>query len=213
MAAVKGASGRWLLVSVSTAGAAPSLRVHAWRRLRGLGALYLQQSVCMLPVTETTEREIARLISKVRRGGGQAQCLHVQTGDETETASLVAQMQAASDEEYEDFLGRLPQFFAELDAETARGRATFTEVEESEADLDRYRTWAAKIQARDYFTAPLGAQACAELLRAAEALAQFEALALARDAPDVAGGRTTRVEGDNTGAIGNDTRGLRAVQP
>lgn len=60
----------WLLVSVSTAGAPASLRVHPWRRLRGLGALYLQQSVCLLQVTKTTEREIARLVDKVHRGGG-----------------------------------------------------------------------------------------------------------------------------------------------
>ena len=39
----------WLLITVSTAGAPPALRVQVWRRLRALGALYLQQSVCLLP--------------------------------------------------------------------------------------------------------------------------------------------------------------------
>lgn len=205
-------SGRWLLVTVSTAGAAASLRVHAWRRLRGLGALYLQQSVCLLPVTETTEREIARLVSKVRRGGGQARCLHVQTSDETETAALIAQVQAAADEEYADFLERLPEFFAELATETARGRATFTEVEESEADLSRYQTWAAKIQARDYFKAPLGDRVRAELLDAAEALAQFEALALAQDAPDNSRPTTRRIDADDAPTPDKGTSSLRAVR-
>ena len=43
------------MVSVSTAGAAASLRVQVWRKLRSLGALYLQQSVCLLPATAVTE--------------------------------------------------------------------------------------------------------------------------------------------------------------
>ncbi len=197
----------WLLVSVSTAGAAASLRVHAWRRLRGLGALYLQQSVCLLPVTEDTEREVARLVDKVRRGGGQARSLHVEIPDTAETEALVTEMQAAADEEYEDFLERLPAFFAELETETARGRATFAEVEESEADLGRYRSWAAKIEARDYFTAPLGSRVRTALARAGEALAQFEALALAREAPGPSGRADmgTREDGGDAG--------LRAVKP
>jgi len=32
-------------------------------------------------------------------------------------------------------------------------------VEESEADLDRFRAWLAEIEARDYFTAPGGERA------------------------------------------------------
>lgn len=171
---------RWLLVAVTTAGAPASLRVHVWRRLRGLGALYLQQSICLLPATDDTEKEVADLIARVQDDGGQARCLHVQTTDTGETAGLVAEMQSAIDAEYQDFLERIGDFFAELATETERDRVTFAEVEESEADLDRYQTWAAKIAARDYFGAPHGGQATAELQRAGEALAQFEALALRR---------------------------------
>ena len=40
--------------------------------------------------------------------------------------------------------------------EQARGRATYAEVEESEADLHRFQAWLAKIEARDYFLAPGG---------------------------------------------------------
>lgn len=39
------------------------------------------------------------------------------------------------------------------------GRTTYAEVEECEADLERYRSWLAKIAARDYFGAPGGAAA------------------------------------------------------
>ncbi|MFF4401721.1 Chromate resistance protein ChrB [Streptomyces sp. NPDC001480] len=57
----------------------------------------------------------------------------------------------------------------------------FAEMEESEVDLERFRSWVAKIEAWDYFGASLGKQVRAELGRAASALAAFEAAALARE--------------------------------
>ncbi len=38
----------WVLLSVST-GKESSLRVFVWRQLRKLGAVFLHQSVCLLP--------------------------------------------------------------------------------------------------------------------------------------------------------------------
>ncbi|MGI5241894.1 alpha/beta fold hydrolase [Dactylosporangium sp. CA-139066] len=66
-------------------------------------------------------------------------------------------------------------------AETARGRATYAEVEESEADLERFRAWIAKIIARDYFGAPGRTAAQAAIDRCAAALADFEAAAVAAE--------------------------------
>jgi hypothetical protein len=60
---------------------------------------------------------------------------------------VVAELNAARDAEYADVLERLPEFHAELDKERARGRATYAEVEECEADLDRFRSWLGKITA------------------------------------------------------------------
>ena len=50
---------------------------------------------------------------------------------------------------------RLPELERELAHERARGRTTYAEAEESEADLERFRSWLAKIAARDYFAAAL----------------------------------------------------------
>ena len=48
----------------------------------------------------------------------------------------------------------LLQFLAEIEMETGRGRATYAEVEESEADLERFEKWLTAIANRDYFDAP-----------------------------------------------------------
>jgi hypothetical protein len=176
----------WLLVTASSAGANDSLRVAIWRKLRSLGALYLQQSVCVLPARPDVEREIRRLVDRVRTNGGAARVLRVTFDEGDEEAQLVSELQAARDDEYGEVLERVPAFLNELRSERDRDRATYEEVEESEADLERFRTWLAKIDRRDYFGAPRRAEAHAAVERCAQALEAFESEAFARDARAVA---------------------------
>lgn len=195
-------TGGWLLVSVSTAGAAGTLRVHVWRRLRSLGGLYVQQSVCLLPALPGVAREVRRLADRVRQQGGTARVLPIAVTDAAEQAQLVAELNAARDAEYGEVLERLPELRAELDRERARGRVTYAEVEECEADLDRFRSWLAKITGRDYFGAPGGAAAREAVEAAAADLAAFEQAALKAEAPP---------EPVPAGAAGARRRHLRAA--
>jgi hypothetical protein len=185
----------WLLVTTSSAGAADSLRVAIWRKLRSLGALYLHQSVCVLPARPDVQREIRRLVDRVRANGGTARVLRIVFDDVNEETEVIAELQAARDDEYGEVLERAPAFLDELTSERDRDRATYEEVEESEADLERFRAWLAKIDRRDYFGAPRRADAHAAVQRCAEALEGFESEAFARDARPAA-----------------DPPGLRAVE-
>ncbi|WP_410573891.1 Chromate resistance protein ChrB [Amycolatopsis sp. cmx-4-61] len=168
----------WLLISVSTAGAPDSLRVQVWRKLRSLGALYLQQSVCLLPAKPPVVRDVRRLADRVRHQGGTARVLSMAFTDPAEEQSVIAELDAARDAEYAEVLDRLPELRKELADERARGNATYAEVEESEADLERFRSWLAKIAARDYFGAPGGQAARDAVEQAAAELAVFEDAAL-----------------------------------
>jgi hypothetical protein len=178
------AARNWLLISASTAGAAGTLRVQVWRKLRSLGALYLQQSVCLLPARPDVVREVRRLVDRIRHQGGTARVLSMAFTDPAEEDAVIAEYNTARDTEYDDLLGRLPTLHQELADERARGNATYVEVEESEADLERFRTWLAKIAARDYFQAP-GYQAARDAIEQAAAdLAAFEEAALQAEAPE-----------------------------
>lgn len=183
---------RWLLVTVSTAGAPASLRVQVWRKLRSLGGLYLHQSVCLLPATEPVARQVNRLLDRVNREGGAGRCLRLSLDDPAQEASIVAEFRAARDAEYAEVLERVPTLLAELEMERSRGRATYAEVEESEADLVRFQSWLAKIKARDYFDAPGRAPAEDAVARCEAELTAFEAEALAAESPEhpTAGART-----------------------
>ena len=171
----------WLLVVVSTAGARKSLRMHVWRRLKEMGALPVHQGVSMLPAAPEVVRAVRRLLERVDRDGGEGRSMRVELVDEAEHTAAVEQCRTARDAEYAEVLERLPELFAELATETARGRTTFAEVEESEADLDRFRRWVHRIAARDYFGGHRRAEVDDQLARAARALAEFEEAALAAD--------------------------------
>ena len=171
------------MVSVSTAGAVASLRMQVWRKLRSLGAVYLQQSVCLLPARPAVLRDVRRLADRVRHQGGTARVLQMTFVDAAEERAAIGEFNDARDAEYAEVLDRLPELRHELANERARGNATYAEVEESEADLDRFRAWLAKIAARDYFAAPAGAAARAAVAEAAVELAAFEEEALRAEAP------------------------------
>lgn len=155
-----------------------------WRKLRSLGALYLHRSVCLLPATATLDREVCGLLDRVVREGGTGRSLLLSLDDPTEEESIVAEFRSARDAEYAEVLERVPAFLAELARERARGRATYAEVEESEADLTRFQTWLGKIETRDYLGAPGREVARAAVARCEADLAAFEAEAMAAESPD-----------------------------
>jgi hypothetical protein len=176
---------RWLLVTIST-GTSSTLRVHAWRKLRSLGALYLQNSVALLPEHPDTSRAMAKLVDRVRRAGGSGRVLSIALTDPDEEAVVKAQFCAERSDEYQEIVSRVPAFLEEIAYERKRGRATYAEVEESEADLERLQKWLARVRARDYFEASGRSAAEHAVERCATELASFEAEALAAELPSEA---------------------------
>jgi hypothetical protein len=172
----------WLLITVSTPrGGSSTLRVYAWRNLRSLGAHYLQQSVCLLPATPKTTRAVARLVTRLRAEGGQGEMLRIAITDPVQEAAIVDAFQRERSDEYREVVARTREFHDELQRERRRGRATYTELEESDADLARHQRWLAAIRARDYFDAPGAEEAAAAVTSCEEALARFEGEALSAE--------------------------------
>jgi hypothetical protein len=175
-------AGDWLLITISTPpGGTSTLRVYAWRNLRSLGAHYLQQSVCLLPATPKTTRATARVVTRLRAEGGSGEMLRVHLTDSKQEGSVIDAIQRERTDEYHELVESTQRFHDELQLERRRGRATYTELEESDADLARYQKWLAAIRARDYFDAPGGHDATAAVASCEEALARFESEALSAE--------------------------------
>jgi hypothetical protein len=180
MSATPDSKSTWLLVAIVT-GADAALRVRVWRELRKLGAVYLHSSVCLLPDQPVVADTVETLSRRVRDSGGKAQVLQTVLVDDTEEARIIAEQSTDRNTEYGEVVERTGEFLSEIDRETQRNRATYTEVEESEADLERFDRWLASIVARDYFRAPGRQRAEEAIQRCREALAAFEAAAVAAD--------------------------------
>jgi hypothetical protein len=168
---------RWLIITVSTSGASSTLRVHAWRKLRGLGAHALHQSVYLLPDRPSTRRAVTRLIARVQREGGHGRMLQIALSDEREEQELMAAFSAERSDEYGEIVERTLDFLREIETERQRGRMTYTEVEESDADFKRFQRWLAAVRERDYFGAPGQQEAIDAVASCERALAEFEAAA------------------------------------
>ncbi|MFN6528605.1 Chromate resistance protein ChrB [Nostoc sp. ChiSLP03a] len=142
-------------------------RVYVWRKLKGWGALYLQQSVCVLPHREDLQQYLAELKADITAGGGEADLLTIWIDEPEQNAMLVNRFQQQADREYQEFLGQCRDLHSELSEERKIGNLTFAELEENEAELNKLRSWLPKIRDRDLFDTPKYSEAT-EALKACE---------------------------------------------
>jgi hypothetical protein len=124
---------------------------------------------------------MARLLERLRRSGGDGQVLPIAITDAIEERAVIARFSAERSDEYQEIVSRVPAFLEEITYERGRGRATYAEVEESEADLERLQKWLSRVRIRDYFDAPGRAEAEQAVERCAGELAAFEVEAIAAE--------------------------------
>lgn len=155
------------------------LRATAWRRLRSLGAIYLQSSAAALPASAANERALRSLRHEIEGMGGTGLLLSATAlAGESE---VVAAFRAARDDEYEEVVDRCDDFLRQVAKEHAAEHFSFAELEENEVDLAKLRGWLAKIAGRDPFGAPRKDAAEAALGRCESSLEAYAAEVYARE--------------------------------
>jgi hypothetical protein len=160
----------WLLLVYRVPPEPTRLRAAVWRRLKSLGAVYLQNSAAVLPAGQSAERAMRRLRREILEMGGTAVLLSCDAlaGEQ----DVMALFQAARNSEYEEILDKCQDFHAGLEKEYKAQHFTYGELEENEVDLVKLRNWYATVQTRDVFGAPGQATAreaiegCAQALEA-----------------------------------------------
>jgi len=146
----------WLMFIYQIPALPSTHRAYAWRKLKSLGALYLQNSICLLPTMKGMEEKLKTLRDEIAERGGQAQLFHVDWPKTSEEQDLIGRMKAQSDDEYDEFLEKCVDFHAELRKERDRNHLTFGELEENEAELQKLRSWLPRVKTRDFFGATRG---------------------------------------------------------
>jgi hypothetical protein len=141
----------WLLLIYRVPPEPTRLRATVWRRIKSLGAIYLQNSAAALPATPATERALRKLRREILDMQGTAILLHSTVlAGETDVRNA---FQAARNDEYEEIMDRCQDFLQQVQKEYTANHFTYAELEENEVDLVKLRNWLAKVTDRDVFGA------------------------------------------------------------
>jgi hypothetical protein len=162
----------WLLLTYKVPPEPAAKRVALWRRLKGMGAVYLQNGVCLLPKTDDHVRRLKMLENDVVEAKGESVILETVALDRTQEEKVLSRFKADRDEEYREFLDKCVDFEAEIAKETAAKHFTYAELEENDVDLKKLQGWLEKIKKLDFYGATLRTEsdtrlaACENLLDA-----------------------------------------------
>lgn len=149
----------WLLLTYKVPPEPARKRIGLWRRLKGMGAVYLQNGVCLLPKTDDHTRRLKILENEIAQMSGESVLLETVALDRTQEEKVVGRFKADRDEEYKEFLDKCKDFEAEIAKETAAKHFTYAELEENDVDLKKLQSWLEKIRKLDFYGAPLATQA------------------------------------------------------
>ncbi len=173
---------RWLLLAYRIPSEPTRLRAGVWRKLKGLGSIYLQNSSAALPASAQAERSLRSIRAEIDEMGGVAYLF-----DATLLAGqtqLVSDFNAARDNEYEEIIDRCEDFLRQVTKEYDENHFTYAELEENDVDLVKLRGWLDRIRGRDVFGAA-GLQATVEAIdRCERSLEEYAARVYAEEGED-----------------------------
>jgi hypothetical protein len=159
----------WLLLTYKVPADPPSKRIALWRRLKSMGAIYLQNGACLLPKTDDHVRRLKMLENDITEMGGDAVILETVALDRVQEDKVVGRFKADRDDAYREFIDKCFDFETEIAKESAAQHFTYNELEENDVELKKLRGWLEKITKLDFYGGGLAAEAV-ERLKACQGL-------------------------------------------
>ena len=125
------------------------LRAQVWRKLQRYGAVYLQNSVCIVPATSELAENMQWIADEIREMGGEAYLFRATATSPAEEGRIERLFGTASRAQAQKLLEAARKLERDLP------RATSPEaVAEAEDELRRLRQTALKLRLRSHFPAP-----------------------------------------------------------
>ncbi|MDE8347010.1 MAG: chromate resistance protein ChrB [Acidocella sp.] len=153
----------WLLLTYKVPPEPSRRRVALWRRLKAMGAVYLQNGVCLLPKTEAHIGELRLMEAEIAEMAGESVLLETMAFDAAQENKVMARFKADRDDEYREVLGRCAGFEAEIAKEIRIEKFTYAELDEETVDFKKLKAWYEKIKSLDYYGADLAKTVAARL--------------------------------------------------
>ncbi len=152
---------RWLILVYQLPREPSRYRVAVWRKLRTLGALYLQDGAVALPEDAVTREQLEWLQLRVREAGGEATLWESKPATLAEEKALVEAFRSSREEAYAKIIS---------EAERVRRKAEMGGDKTLEEDLKKLERELRAERRRDYFRSPLRKEAASALKAAREAV-------------------------------------------
>ncbi len=153
----------WLLLTYKIPPEPAAKRMAVWRRLKGMGAVYLQNGVCLLPKTTDHIRRLKMIENDIAEANGDCVILETLALDDSQQDKVIGRFKRDRDDAYEEFLDKCADFEREVAKEVAAKHFTFAELEENDVDLKKLQGWLTKIKALDFYGAAQSNEADARL--------------------------------------------------
>lgn len=147
------------------------LRASVWRKVKNIGALYLQNSVCILPDNKDSERHFRQLKLEIDEMGGESYLFKSNSIGPKE--HIISLFNAARDEEYVEIIDKCNDFFKEIEKEINQQHFSYAELEENEEDYKKLQKWYNKVVVRDIFGAALCTEASGFIQQCREDLDKY----------------------------------------
>lgn len=163
----------WLLLTYKTPPEPAAKRIAIWRRLKSMGAIYLQNGVCLLPKTDDHMRRLKMLQNDVAEAKGESVLLETVALDKAQEEKVVARFKADRDDAYAEFIDKCDDFEREVAKEVTARHFTYAELEENDVDLKKLQGWLAKIRKLDFYGGTRSAEAEARLQGCAAVLDDY----------------------------------------
>lgn len=165
----------WLLLTYKVPSQSSRARVAVWRDLKRLGALYLQQAVCVLPDVADVAVAVASVRQRIADLSGTSFSGTLSELSDSDQTRLVDGFRANSAREYAEIVEECEtKFFKEIEFERFRKNYTYEEAEEIGQDLEKLRRWLGKAIARDWMGASGRREAEERVARSGQMLEDFE---------------------------------------
>jgi len=166
----------WLLLIYRVPSQSSRARVAVWRDLKRLGALYVQQAVCVLPDQPRLRAALDRVRARVAELEGASLFFELSGVGDAEQRFITDGFRANSAKEYAEIVEECEtKFVKEIEFERFRENYTYEETEEIRQDLEKLRRWLARVEERDFCGADGRAEATAKIAECEALLEAFEA--------------------------------------
>jgi hypothetical protein len=151
-------------------------RVAVWRLLKKMGAIYLQQSLCVFPDNARLRQELGPVLARIEESQGEYHLLPLRQLSPQEDAKLAEQFLEQTEKHYEEIIENCEvNFTKEVEFETFRQNFTYEEAEEIRAEFEKITSWFDRVRERDWFNSPREADARTWIEKCERMLEEFEA--------------------------------------